>query len=201
MRLAGRRVECGLLLAILGVQVMILIQFRTGGFRTAFVLPGDIGRGGENVQAPVAAPALRTPHAWVHEIAEMLEDTDASRGGRHSAVHFKRGWDMMGVTPTMDMRDTGGGYQIVFSIPGATPENIGVELDGQVLTVRALCKGMAVGRFGWQRYERRVLLPGPVGGGAVQTRASLTNGILSIHLPKGTPAGPHGAHTAVMRLF
>lgn len=115
----------------------------------------------------------------------------------NSAVQFLRGWEMLNASPSLDMRDTDGGYLVTFSIPDVQPDGLGVMLDGRVLTVRAQCGGTPALPGSLRCYERRVLLPGPVGASG-DAQAHLTNGILRVLIPKGDGLGPR--HD-VMRLF
>jgi HSP20 family molecular chaperone IbpA len=110
--------------------------------------------------------------------ADALEDMARLR----SAMHIDEGWERLGASPAMDMRDDDNNYEVSFSIPGANPGDIDVSLDGRVLTVEAASRSPYHPHI--QHYKRRVLLPGPVGGvdGAY---ASITNGILRVHIPKG----------------
>lgn len=199
----GPWVDRLLLLAVLATQVLILVQLRSGGIRHDTERhPHAADRAEPRAETSFLKPVPSPQSMVAEELGAMMASADAmmadavkSAARLKSAVHFRQGWDVLGASPTMDMRDADGGYVVTFSLPGA--RDVGVELEGRVLTVRAICG--AGGRTGHHGYERRVLLPGPVGS-ADQAQASLTNGILRIHVPKGSPASLHGS-PASMRLF
>jgi len=166
VRTHSRAIERGLLLAVLATQVVVFCQVRE--------LLSDARAG-----RPVPSVARPEPPA-----------------SPSSSVQFNLGWDRLRASPTLDMRHTESGYLVTFSIPGVHADDLGVLLDGRVLTVRAWCAAPGY-PGGGQRYERRILLPGPVGA-AEEAQAQLTNGLLRVHVPKGTGSDPR---RMVLRLF
>lgn len=198
-----RWLERTLLLAVLAMQVAVFWQLR------AVMRAGRPAEPAGDVVAEVAAPepAERLlperaempdeavppfPSAQVMAMDAMME----SMARLHSAVQFNRGWDRLQASPTLDMRDTENGYLVTFSIPGVNADDLGVLLDGRVLTVRAWCPADGADGGG-HRYERRILLPGPVGE-AGEAQAHLTNGVLRVHVPKGAGLEPR---RVVLRLY
>ena len=191
-------VERGLLAAILGMQLVIAwgLYQRT---------PPESDSATER---PVAATVaeMREPEVRMYPIhpsrpvsyprRDLFDDMDAfmsdafqNMARLRSAMHIDEGWDVLSASPTMDMRDGDADYQVSFSIPGAQPSDIEVSLDGRVLTVQALAPVRGPRFTHMQRFERRVRLPGPVGG-ADDAHASITNGILRVHVPKGHVSDP-----------
>lgn len=202
-RIHHRWLERTLLLAVLAMQVAVFWQLRV------VMRDGRLGEPAGDVVAEAAAPeptepllperaewpdeaVPRFPTAQVMAMDAMME----SMARLHSAVQFNRGWDRLQASPTLDMRDTESGYLVTFSIPGVDADELGVLLDGRVLTVRAWCPATGAGGGG-HRYERRILLPGPVGE-AGEAQAHLTNGVLRVHVPKGAGLEPR---RVVLRLF
>jgi HSP20 family molecular chaperone IbpA len=203
-RLHNRWIERTLLLAVLAMQVAVFWQLRA------------VLRGGRAADEPAAEPvaAAQSPESpepvepeqaelpagarlWLPPTPAMAMDAMMENMARlHSAVHFNRGWDRLPASPTLDMRDTESGYLVTFSLPGVNTDDLGVLLEGRVLTVRAWCPA-AGASGGGQRYERRILLPGPVGA-AEEAQAHLTNGLLRVHVPKGAGAE---SRRVIMRLF
>jgi len=199
-----RWLERTLLLAVLAMQVAVFWQLRAV-MRAGRPAEPLVGNAVAEVAAPEPAERLlpeqaelpaeavpRFPTAQVMAMDAMME----SMARLHSAVQFNRGWDRLQASPTLDMRDTENGYLVTFSIPGVNADDLGVLLDGRVLTVRAWCPADGAGGGG-HRYERRILLPGPVGE-AGEAQAHLTNGVLRVHVPKGAGLEPR---RVVLRLF
>lgn len=139
---------------------------------------------------------LHLRHKAMAEGMAEIVDAVQNVAQLYSAVQFNRGWEMLPASPSLDMRGTEGEYLITFNLPEVHPEDLGVLLEGRVLTVRALC-GAPGSAGGLRRYERRVLLPGPVGD-AESAQAHLTNGVLRVQVPRGSD---DGRRSVVMRLF
>ena len=135
-----------------------------------------------------------------YEMDALMSDAFQNMARLRSAMHIDEGWDVLSASPTMDMRDGDSGYLVSFSIPGARSSDIEVSLDGRVLTVEALTPVRGLHYTRMQRFERRVLLPGPVGG-ADYAHASITNGILRVHVPKGHVGEVGDARPGSLRLF
>ncbi len=203
-RIHHRWLERTLLLAVLAMQLAVFWQLRLViraarlAEEPAREVVAEVAPQGvtepllpEHAELPDEA-ASRFPSAQVMAMDAMME----SMARLHSAVQFNRGWDRLQASPTLDMRDTESGYLVTFSIPGVNADDLGVLLDGRVLTVRAWCPAEGAGGGG-HRYERRILLPGPVGE-AGEAQAHLTNGVLRVHVPKGAGLEPR---RVVLRLF
>ncbi len=193
---SGHRVDRVLLLAVLMMQVAVLVQLHRSTRQAPSHLPSaDPG------QPPVAAAPAAPPWGWhtrrlAAPMDDRVEDAMENVARLRSAVHFHRGWERLRASPSLDMRDTGGGYVVTFSIPGVHPDDLGVLLDGRILTVQALCASPGH-PGGVYHYERRVLLPGPVGE-SDEAVVLLTNGVLRVHVPKG---GDGVSPPLVRRLF
>jgi HSP20 family molecular chaperone IbpA len=200
-RCHNRWIERALLVAVLAMQVAVFWQLR-------LVMHGrgrDQGSGGGGIDAPELAPSeaaaadVQRPGSGSAPISMMdafMADAIENMARLQSAVHFNRGWDRLQASPTLDMRDTGNGYLVTCSIPGGHTEDLGVLLEGRVLTVRAWCPSTQHPQGG-QRYERRILLPGPVGS-VDEAQAHLTNGLLRVHVPKGAE---QESRRVIIRLF
>ena len=195
-------IECGLLMVILAMQIVIA----WGIFRNE---PQEAVEGGpksvemqrvaagaspeaESDLSPTALPMSLSHSNFLWDIDSLFIDAMANMAQLRSAMHIDEGWDVLVASPTMDMRDEDADYLVSFSIPGAQSSDIEVSLDGRVLTVRALAPVRGPRYTHIQHFERRVLLPGPVGD-ADEAHASITNGVLTVRVPKGmgmsTPQG------------
>lgn len=191
---------------VLAMQVVVFWQFRAGMHAGQ---SGDSAQAGAipepqvltspavpvDSQSPVESP-LPPPLTPEAMMGAMMADAVEEVARLQSALHLNRGWEQLPASPSLDMRSTEGGYLVTFNIPDVHSEDLGVLLEGRMLTVRALCGAPGV-EGGLRRYERRVLLPGPVGA-AEDAQAQLTNGILRVHVPRGLDTG---ARSVVMRLF
>ncbi len=189
-------VERLLLSAILGMQLVIA----WGLFRPVPETAEAKRVGDDPVAAEVAIPESAPPQAVLsarviarrnplEEIYALFPGAIENMARLRSAMYIDEGWEKIGTSPTMDMRDGESGYLVSFSIPGARASDMAVLLDGRVLTVQALTPVRGPYSTHLRRFERRVLLPGPVGG-AADAHASITNGILRVLIPKGSGGDP-----------
>lgn len=100
--------------------------------------------------------------------------------------------DRAAVFPGMDMADEGTNYLVTVSALGAGKDDIGIDLEGRLLTIsvrgaaRPSADGRAVQGHCPARFHTRIMLPEPVRGDAVE--ASLRAGTLSIRVPKAGAA-------------
>ena len=135
---------------------------------------------------PVAGGPAQEMHAhmdrMLRQFSEMARVLDSDTG-----------WNALMTSPTMDMRDQGESYVLDFSLPGIDASEIEVSLEGRLLTVYTSVDAQAPSGRSFSRFERKVLLPGPVQT-AGSARAMLTNGVLKVIIPKTleaeTNAGP-----------
>ncbi len=197
-------IERVLLTAILGMQLVIA----WGLFRPDQE-PLDVADAGdpvvpdefvasEPVLPPRVSPVMMVPRRDPFgEMDAFFAGAFENMARLRSAMHIDEGWDALRTSPTMDMRDGESDYLVSFSIPGADASDIDVSLAGRVLTVQALTPVRGPYSTRLQRFERRVLLPGPVGV-ADDAHASITNGILRVHVPKGSDGSPQ---LGTFRLF
>lgn len=90
-------------------------------------------------------------------------------------------------TPAVDVMEQKDGWQMYFDMPGVSNEMLDVQVEDQILTVNAETdlaeNGMAV------KYERSFQLSDEVDAPAI--KATLTNGVLSLMLPKAASAKVH----------
>ena len=97
-------------------------------------------------------------------------------------------------SPTLDFSETEKDYLVRLEAPGVAKEDIEVNLDGQVLTLRGeriSAKERKDEKFFWRereegRFLRTVQLPTPVDGANVA--ATMNHGILTVRLPKREPS-------------
>ncbi|NIT53216.1 MAG: hypothetical protein GWO41_10855, partial [candidate division Zixibacteria bacterium] len=52
-----------------------------------------------------------------------------------SLFNIDEGWPMVAPSPTMDMRELDTHYLVTFSLPGLQADDVGVRIDGRILTV------------------------------------------------------------------
>jgi HSP20 family molecular chaperone IbpA len=99
-------------------------------------------------------------------------------------INIDEGWTSLMASPAMDMRDLGPDYVVLFSLPDSHESDITVTLEGRLLTVFSDSRRESGNRSGYSSFRRSVWLPGPVGDEQL-ARATLTNGLLRILVPKG----------------
>ena len=75
--------------------------------------------------------------------------------------------------------------RLVADLPGAAPDDVRVCLEGRVLSIEA---DAASGVEGPVTYRRRFTVGADFDADGV--RAEVRDGVLSLHLPRSTPAGP-----------
>ena len=119
-----------------------------------------------------------------HLMDAMMSGALRDMADMHEAMRLDDGWDRLELSPTMDMRSSSGGYLISLNIPGVDSTNVNVAIDGRVLSISASGAGSSGYGRRYNRFERRVLLPGAIGL-ASDMRATMTNGLLRIFVPKG----------------
>jgi len=99
-------------------------------------------------------------------------------------------------SPRIDVREEPGCYVVTVDIPGVDKSDIKVELDDRVLTIsgsRRSAKQSQDRNFlrmerEYGRFMRQILLPGPVDPKGM--KASYTNGVLTIVVPKAAQPSP-----------
>jgi HSP20 family protein len=97
----------------------------------------------------------------------------------------------------LDIRQTDDAYVIQASVPGFSPEDVNVTVDGNWLVIQAQhTEDKESNEDGWMRRERRsasvyrrLALPEQTDVDAIT--ASVANGELSISVPRGRAAEPH----------
>ncbi len=89
-------------------------------------------------------------------------------------------------TPRADIVATESGYQVEVELPGVAPENLNVELEQGMLSLRGQTSETA--RIEPIAYERSFRMSDAVEGDRIQ--AELKNGLLTLTLPKAERALP-----------
>jgi HSP20 family protein len=95
-------------------------------------------------------------------------------------------------SPSCDILDEGANYILKFDMPGVTKENIHVETDKNILTVRAErheekkkeTKQKFRSEVYYGQYMRSFSLPGPIEDKKID--AKFENGVLTVVLPKAS---------------
>ena len=105
--------------------------------------------------------------------------------------------------PAADVRETDKAVEIHLDMPGITPEQIDVKLEGDQLTITAQRKDeKTVEEKGWIRRERRqgrysraFTLPDTLDG--TNPEATYRNGVLTVTIPKREVAQPRSLKVKV----
>jgi HSP20 family protein len=137
------------------------------------------GTGGEREreQAPVRDV---TAQVFARLAAHWTADDDVALGA----------W-----SPAADVEETAGAYEVIAEVPGVSADDVAVDLDGDLLAISGTRRFPAghrredfpqvEGHYG--RFLRAFRLPTPVD--RLASTAVCADGLLTIHLPKGDPAG------------
>ena len=133
---------------------------------------------------------LADPFASLRREIDRLFDAFFASAGLPTAV-TGRAWELR---PQLDLIETDDDYQLVVELPGVDPNDIVVELRGDVLTVRGEKKAeheekagnryLLERRFG--RFERHIRLPTEID--RERAEATYDKGVLTIRLPKPAAA-------------
>lgn len=202
----GRRLECALLVAVLLVQLAILwCLFRRSPAVPAFAAGGDAGQDPALAMPAAGQPLLQrrsaAPPGRAATVARLFPEPRTVNERMHSVFEhalrdFERlsgfmefineGWETVSASPVLDMRERGNAYVIIFSVPGFDSDSVELALNGRLLTISATRRSGAQPAIGG-RFERRVLLPGPVSADACAL-TDLQNGLLRVILPKAPSA-------------
>ncbi len=97
-------------------------------------------------------------------------------------------------SPNLDMTETDEEFVIRLEVPGVPKENLDVALDANVLTLsgrREVHKDEENEKYVWHereegRFMRSMRLPTTVAEDKI--KASVDNGVMTVHLPKAEPA-------------
>jgi HSP20 family molecular chaperone IbpA len=198
-------VERALLAAILVVQVCLYVQNR----RQYALLreepasqpalnqqSGEAGDGHASIGSdePTSGPVLpvwasspadsfRNAERMFREMDRMFESVFAVPARPRAFLSFDEGWEHLMDSPSMDMRESDEGYEVLFCLPGTRASDVRVTLSGRILYVLADLRDPANPDTVLGTYERRVQLPGPIAPDSSPT-AALTNGLLRISIPR-----------------
>jgi len=96
----------------------------------------------------------------------------------------------MGWTPLVDLVDTDGEYTVTAELPGVKPDDVEVDVEDDVLTIKGEkkeerkeeTKGRRIYEREYGSFERSFTLPRSVD--ADRVKAEFKTGILTVHLPK-----------------
>ena len=142
----------------------------------------------------LSRPGSQAPARWdpFAEFEDLYQRMGQLLGGASDG-----GWQPLGQSwaPLADLSETDEAYLAEVELPGVRKDDISVELVGQELVIsgdfsdagrqgRALRRGRRSGRF-----EYRVLLPGHAE--ADKVTAALTDGVLTVTVPKADADKPH----------
>lgn len=136
--------------------------------------------------------------AWnpYEEIQRMQRDMDRMFNNTYSRFNaspdFQNNFRGSFITPKMDVQENDLQYTVIVDLPGASKDNISVNLEGQVLTIEGKQNfekenkdGSGNVIFQERRsgsFQRSLTLPGPVKQAGMKTKVD--NGVLTIIIQK-----------------
>ena len=125
--------------------------------------------------ADVAATTQDTP-------AKSERSSESARGGRL-------------YRPVTDIAETEAGVTLVLEMPGVAPENVDVELEKRVLTIKGRAAltnpenfQLVYAEYGEGDYERAFTLSEDLDGSKI--KAEMRDGVLTVNLPRAEAAKP-----------
>jgi HSP20 family protein len=157
---------------------------------------GSLDEGGESMsQLQTEDRSRATVERWdpAREIDQMTERMRRMLEQTFGGFGFApRGAEQAGWVPVADVEEQDDSYVVQLELPGVKPEDVTIELVGNELSVTGEVKeeqrkGLVrkrMRRYG--RFEHRLHLPSQLDADKVD--AKLTNGVLTVHVPKSEKA-------------
>jgi HSP20 family protein len=113
-------------------------------------------------------------------------------GGAPAAQEATRSQEVF-APPPVDIYEDDQGLVVVADLPGVAPEGLDVRVDQGVLTIQGRTQALAPGTPLHREYElsgffRQFQLPEQIETGRIE--AELTQGVLTLRLPRAAPAPP-----------
>ena len=143
-------------------------------------------------QRPAPLPRYRPPADRLRaEMQRMLAEANQAFAGFDSVFDRDDVWANLPASPAMNLRELPDAYELSLALPDADPDSLDVRLDGRLLSVSARQDTRSAHASSSQRFNSRVLLPGPVEANAVFTITNV-NDRICVRIPK--PAA-HAAAT------
>lgn len=121
------------------------------------------------------------------EVSKTAEETapEPAEGRRDTVVY----------RPRADIRETEGGVLLTLEMPGVGPDDVDIDLDRRVLTIRGRARMTApegyrlvYAEYGEGDYERTFTLSEEIDEARIQAR--MANGVLTLELPRAEAAKP-----------
>lgn len=128
---------------------------------------------------------------------QMVKTMNNAMQSMNDLMSIDSGWDMINISPAMDMRDKKDSYEIYFSIPSSSASNITVELNGQLLNMYIPIHITTPGYNEFRTYKQQILIPGPISTNT-ELKATISNSVLRVILPKGTNNDIHCGHIRLL---
>jgi HSP20 family molecular chaperone IbpA len=194
----GLTVERVLLASIVVLQVAhLLLDYRRGSNAVHDASePVVVAEPVASAPLPARPQRLDPLDAMNVMMAHAVQDLERMS----SMVVREERWQRLGAEPSMDMRDRDEDYLVAVGLPAyVDPGLLAVSLEGRLLTITARHAASPL-LAPVKVFERHIQLPGPVAGedGA---RASVSNGVLRVSLPKAAPQMYPPAQAVRYRLF
>jgi len=136
--------------------------------------------------------ATRSPHPFPSLARELQREMSQAMRSFDSAYHGPRG-----VYPPVNLSESEEGYVLTAELPGVSPEDIDVQIEGATVTLSGQRKveyaagdGVAIHRRERQsgNFRRAFELPAEID--LDRARASHKNGVLTLELPKSPALQP-----------
>ncbi|MGD9612283.1 MAG: Hsp20/alpha crystallin family protein [Kiritimatiellia bacterium] len=113
----------------------------------------------------------------------MLAEANQAFAGFDSFFDRDDVWATLPASPAMNLRELADAYELSLALPDADPDSLDVRLDGRLLSVSAHQDRRTSNASSSQRFNSRVLLPGPVDADAAFTITNVA-GRVCVRIPK-----------------
>lgn len=148
----------------------------------------------QNLPARSGSATTRQGTAVWSPLAEMGDLYARMSQLMHATSGHGWHWSGQAWAPLADLRETDDAYVVEMDLPGVKKDDISVELSGNELVVTGGLKDGADGKSSRRirrsgHVEQRVLLP--ASAEADKVTASLSDGVLTVTLPKSEDQEPH----------
>lgn len=121
------------------------------------------------------------------EMERMLAET------RHAFANFDpwfsgdAAWAALPPSPAMNMRELDDAYELSLALPDADPDHLDIRLDGRLISISSHQDHQTQHASSSQRFNSRLLLPGPVEPDA-SLQVTNDSGRIRIRIPKPAAA-------------
>ena len=146
-----------------------------------------------NISAPLPSnrPGVFGPADQIRylqrDIDSLFRKTLQDQARFAMAHGFHRPWHGMTVSSHVDLEDNGDYYTVRLDLRGAENLTPQISVEGRLLSIVVESESSAAGSWDSRGYETRLMLPGPVDAGSIETE--FADGVLQVKIFKAPEPG------------